>query len=349
MALDRDWSDLVATSTLANLSLPVPSEVEGGVVVRACTPAGERLLSQRGRSVITIGAFDGVHLGHRRLVADARAQAASLGCPLAAVTFDPDPDAVLAPPQLNQCLLTCDDRLRLLASLGCDLLVSVTFDEEMATTSYEDFVRGLLVPLLHPVALHVGNDFAMGAGGRGTVGALRGLCSELGISVSGHDLVTSAGLPVTATRVRGLLDEGDVTSAADLLGRSHFVRGKVVHGRGEGTSFGFPTANVSCALSAKLPATGVYGGFVRDGESAWPCAMNVGAPPTFAQPRPAFLEANLLGFEGDLYGREVEVVFFERLRASHRFDSTDGLERAVRANIEWVRENVGERMVEVCS
>ena len=134
-----------------------------------------------------------------------------------------------------------------------------------------------------------------------------------------------------------------------LLGRCHFVRGWVDHGRGEGTSFGFPTANVRCDARTCMPAEGVYACVVSDGSRAWPAAANVGAPPTFDTRHDAyFLEANLLGFEGDLYGSELAVTFVAWLRASRPFSSLEELERTVLSNIDWVRRNVGETGVEVC-
>lgn len=298
-------------------------------------------------SVIAIGAFDGVHMGHRELLRSARADAEGRGCPLVVVTFDPDPARVLGPERHGEELLCHEDRLRALTSVGAAASCSVAFDAAMASMTAQDFVDDVLVPLLAPVSIHVGADFCLGAGGEGTVASLMGIGKERAFDVVGHDLVVDTGLPITATRIRGLLGEGRVGEAARLMGRHHFVRGQVLHGRGEGHAFGFPTANVSSDIEACMPADGVYAGFVRSGSEAWPAAINVGAPPSFSGPRTSFLEANLLGFEGDLYGAEVEVVFVDWLRPSRRFSSLLELERVVRGNIDWVHENLGSSVVGV--
>ena len=153
--------------------------------------------------------------------------------------------------------------------------------------------------------------------------------------------------PVSSSRIRSLLAQGDVSGIVSLLGRHHYVRGTVAHGRGEGTGFGFPTANVCSDARSCMPREGVYACIVTDGVRAWPSAANVGAPPTFTSHRDAFLEANLIGFEGDLYGRELVVIFVEWLRGSRTFSSLDELERVVLGNIDWVRQNVGDQCVEV--
>jgi riboflavin kinase/FMN adenylyltransferase len=165
--------------------------------------------------------------------------------------------------------------------------------------------------------------------------------------VFGEDLVGEDGSTISATRIRGLLRSGELGEANKLLGRCHVLRGAVEHGRGEGTGMGFPTANVSFAIEDCMPKEGVYAGYVVVDGTAWASAINVGAPPTFSDARPAFLEANLLGFSGDLYGREVSVVFARWLRASRPFPSTEELERAVLSNVDWVRTQVGQHGVEV--
>jgi riboflavin kinase/FMN adenylyltransferase len=169
---------------------------------------------------------------------------------------------------------------------------------------------------------------------------------ELGFSVVTHDLLQEEGEVVSSTRIRGLLRAGRVEAAARLLGRCHVVRGHVQHGRGEGTGMGFPTANVACDGRDCMPGEGVYGGWVVVGDAAWPAAINVGAPVSFdARERLSFLEANLMGFEGDLYGCDVAVVFAAWLRGARRFESVEELERVVGGNIAWVREHLGEGRV----
>lgn len=331
--------------------LPEPVRL-GNCLLYILTALGRELVSPNRasgfRSVCAIGAFDGVHVGHRALVACAIADARSHGVPAVAVTFDPDPSRVLAGAARGCDLLSHADRLAMLAGLGVDALLVIRFDEVLADLSYDEFLSGMLLPALSPASIHVGADFRMGRGGEGNVASMRSYCSGFGVEVVGHELVGEGGEAVCATRVRRLLGEGDVRGASALLGRDHLVRGRVVHGRGEGTSFGFPTANVVVPEAACLPAEGVYGGYVVVGSHAWPAAVNVGAPRSFevAETRP-FLEATLVGFSGDLYGLDVTVTFVERLRAQRRFFSLGELERVVLGNVAWVRRNLGDQAVDI--
>ena len=228
-----------------------------GVAVARPLPVGKRLVhgcelytradatgGSARRSVCVLGAFDGVHVGHRELVRTAVAEARERGLASVAVTFAPDPAAVLAGPIVNDTLLSIEDRVRMLLRLGLDAVLVVPFTRELAATSHGDFLREWLVPCVGPASIHVGSDFRMGAGGVGTVGALREVAAPLGIDVHGHELVSEQGHAVSATLIRGLVRDGKVEQASRLLERDHMVRGLVEHGRGEGASFGFPTANV---------------------------------------------------------------------------------------------------------
>ena len=332
--------------------LPRPARAPRGCGLYALTSAarpvpacgeGEVRLEE---SVCALGAFDGVHLGHRALVAAAVAEARELGVPAVAVTFDPDPSVVLSGPRPGDELLCVADRLRLLASLGVDALLVVPFTSELAAHDHASFLSGWLRACVGAVSLHVGRDFRMGRGGAGTVSALSEAARPLGMGVHGHELVEVDGSPVSATRIRGLVRGGEVEAAARLLARPHAVRGRVVHGRGEGTGFGFPTANVTLGPEACLPGEGVYAAFAISGGHAWPAAVNVGAPRTFGgEEGAAFLEATLLGFDGDLYGDELSVCFVAWLREPRKFASFDELKATVLGNVEWVRRFVGEGRV----
>lgn len=284
------------------------------------------------------------------MIARACREADARGDVLVVVTFDPDPSVVLTPQRPQKALLSGPDRLRALRSIeGVDRLEVVEFTPELARLPYERFVREVLGARVGLDAIVVGSDFCLGAGGAGTVEALAQLGRTDGFDVIGMDLLDADGAPVTATRVRALLGEGRVEDAAGLLGRCHFVRGAVVHGRGEGTGFGFPTANVSVPEGLCLPAEGVYAGYVVVGELAWPAAINVGKPRSFSpgEEGQSFLEATLLGFSGDLYGREVAVAFARWLRAPRTFSSVEELERVVLSNVSWVRDTLGESGVDL--
>lgn len=302
------------------------------------------------RSVVAIGAFDGAHRGHRALLERARAEASARGDALVVVTFSPDPAEVLAGPQRRSELLPVPGRVRALLGQGPDAVVLLDFTRGLAAMPAERFVREVLGGLCDLDLVVVGEDFRLGAGGAGDVAELSALGAERGFGVVGMRLVDEDGAPITATRVRTLVRAGRVEAAAGLLDRCHAVAGEVVHGRGEGSTFGFPTANVSLDDALCVPDQGVYAGYVVSGATAWPVALNVGAPPSFSSggAGPASLiEANLLGFSGDLYGRDVEVVLVRWLRDSRPFGSLGELERTVLGNVDWVRRALGERAIEV--
>ena len=298
-------------------------------------------------AVVSIGAFDGVHAGHRALAEATVADARSRGCLAVALTFDPDPADVLPGAAAEPHLLEVEDRVRGLALLGFDAVVALRFDDALAALDPAAFVRDCVRSLVSPLAVHVGDNFRFGARGAGDVSTLAELGRELGFDVVAHELLLDAGERVSASRVRAAVRAGKVDLARRLLARPHFVRGEVVHGRGEGASLGFATANVRVRELSCLPKGGVFAGAVVLGGRAWPAAINVGAPPTFAAPDELFLEAHLIGFEGDLYGRACSVVLLSWLRESRPFSSTEELVSVVRGNIDWVRTNVGTEGVEV--
>lgn len=301
--------------------------------------------------VCAIGAFDGLHAGHQALIDRAAAEAAALGARVCAVTFSPDPAEVLGSPAAASRLV--DPRLRpeLLLAGGADAVVVFDFDLGFASLGYDEFVREALLGVLDARSVVVGSDFRMGAKGAGTVEALRELGRGLGIDVVGLDLVDEGDLPITATRIRGLVRAGRVEAAAGLMGRCFAVKGRVGHGRGEGTSFGFPTANIYTDLLNCVPEQGVYAAFVTPLGAgplvAYPAAVNVGQPPTFGagdagHAGKTLLEANLIGFAGDLYGTEALVTFVRWLRDSRGFGSLDELTLTVLGNIAWVRDCLGD-------
>lgn len=301
-----------------------------------------------GPAVCVLGAFDGLHKGHRALVSDAIQDAHARGVACVAVTFEPDPAEVLFGVQPGMRLLSCEDRARGLLSLGADAVLAFDFTAEEARHPYDAFVRDELCQVVRPVSVHVGSNFSFGAGGAGTPATLAACGRELGFQVYAHELVQDRGATVSATRIRALLHEGQLAEANELLGRCHYAEGRVQHGRGQGTSFGFPTANVECDARTCVPKEGVYACYLVHDGRAWPAATNVGQPPTFSHADdPAFMEANLIGFEGNLYGAKVSVVFVQWLRASRPFDSLQELERVVRGNIKWVQTNLGGSYVEV--
>lgn len=296
--------------------------------------------------VIAIGAFDGVHRGHADLLRHAIDDARERGVAAVAVTFDPDPDEVVSAHPAPK-LTSMDGRLRALASIGVRVAV-VPFTRQLAALDHVAFFEGVLAPYLDIRAIHVGSDFRLGARGASTVPIIADWGAQKGIAVTGHDLILDGDAPITATRIRSLIARGDVDSARRLLGRRPMLRGQVGPGRGQGTDMGFPTANVEVPGYAQMPADGVYAGFAEVDGAVWPAAINAGVPPMFADSvKSARLEANLIGFSGDLYDKKVAIAFDRLLRPSHSFESVDALIEAVNRDIETVREQFGTSPVRI--
>ena len=289
-------------------------------------------------TAVTIGAYDGVHLGHRALLRDLSARAEAAGLSTVVVTFDRHPAAVVRPESAPKQLTGLEQKLELLADCGIDRTVVVPFDLARAEESAEDFVKEVLVDQLAARLVVVGEDFHFGHGRRGNVELLRRLGADYGFEVVGVGLTGDGRDAVSSTRIRALLTEGDVEGAARLLGRPHEVRGHVVHGDGRGgPELGFPTANLAVADDIALPADAVYAGHYRrpDG-SLHQAAISVGRRPTFYEPgtAPVLVEAYLLHFEGDLYGEAAAVSFAHRLREEQRFDSVEALIAQMQADVE---------------
>jgi riboflavin kinase/FMN adenylyltransferase len=299
-----------------------------------------------GGSAVTIGAYDGVHIGHQALLADLRARAERRGLATVVVTFDRHPATVVRPDSAP--LLLCDlaQKLELLAAAGVDRTVVVPFDEERANESAEDFVTEILIGAVASKLVVVGEDFHFGHGRKGNVALLREMGVDGGFTVEGMSLTTAgdAGLgtaPISSTRIRSLVADGRVADAALLLGRPHQVRGVVVHGDARGgADLGFPTANVEVPAGIALPAVGIYAGwYERPDRTRWAAAISVGTRPTFyGDEGRLMVEAFLLDFEGDLYGEEARVSFVDQVRRDElRFDSVDELVAQMHRDVDATR------------
>ncbi len=280
-------------------------------------------------SAVTIGAYDGVHLGHRALLRDLVARAEAAGLSPVVVTFDRHPANVVRPDSAPKQLTDLDQKLELLADCGIARTLVIPFDRDRADESAEDFVSEVLVDTLEARLVVVGEDFHFGHGRKGNVALLRELGGVHGFEVVGVALTGEGTAPVSSTRIRSLVAAGDVEGAAELLGRFHEVRGRVVHGDGRGgPDLGFPTANLEISADIALPADGIYAGhFTRADGTVHPAAISVGRRPTFYESGTAsvLVEAYLLHFEGDLYGEAGRVSFVRRLRDERQFDSVDAL------------------------
>ena len=296
-------------------------------------------------SVVTIGAFDGVHLGHQALLRLVREQADERGLPTALVTFDRHPAQVVRPESAPELLTSLAQKLELLEATGLvDHAVVLTFDETRRQEPAEDFVTEVLKGCLRARLVVVGADFHFGKNRRGNVALLERMGAELGFDVVGLELVRAGddvlgAITYSSTLVRQRLAAGDVRGAAEILGRVHEVRGTVVEGDRRGRELGFPTANVAVPEEICLPAAGIYAGTFRgtDGVER-PAAISLGHRPTFYTDQAyLLLEAYLLDFSGDLYGQAASVGFVERIRAEQRFDSVEALVAAMQRDVEAAR------------
>jgi riboflavin kinase/FMN adenylyltransferase len=284
-------------------------------------------------TAVTIGAYDGVHRGHRAVISNVRRLADERGLATAVVTFDRHPASVVRPESAPRLLTDLDQKLELLQGTGVDYAVVIHFDEARSHESAEDFVNEVLVQCLNAKIVVVGRDFHFGHKRRGNVALLEEIGRQAGFEVIGLDLVGTDGRPapeddqVSSTAIRAALAGGDVATANELLGRTYQVRGTVEHGDHRGRSLGFPTANVAVPDDTLLPADGIYAvWYERPSGDVVPGAASIGRRPTFYDSQPyRLLEVHLLDWDGDLYGEVARVSFVARLREEMKFESLDAL------------------------
>ena len=278
------------------------------------------------RSAVSVGVFDGVHLGHRVVLGRLRSIAADQGVASSVVTFDPHPASVVAPEHAPRLLTSVARRLELLEDLGIDRVVVVAFDEDRATQAPSSFVEEVLVVELGATTIVVGENFRFGRERAGDVALLESLAGELGYVVEPVALDASGDAPISSSRIRAAVASGDVVGAAAMLGRPHELEGTVVKGDGRGRGLGFPTANLDVIDLLAVPAVGIYAGtWTRRSGERHAAAISVGRRPTFYSDADVLVEAYLLDFDDDLYGETSRVSFTARLRGEERFDSVEAL------------------------
>ncbi len=290
------------------------------------------------RTVVTIGAYDGLHTGHQAVIARVRELAAERGARSAVVTFDEHPAFVVRPESAPQLLTDQHQRVELFEATGIDAVVIIPFDAAQADVSALAFIERVLVDCLKAEQIVVGADFHFGHNREGNVDLLRKVGDRYGFEVQPVELVErcdGVGEPVSSTAIRRALAGGNVAVAAEMLGRPFEARGVVVVGDQRGRLLGFPTANVEVPNRMCLPADGVYAGwYERPDGSVHPCALNIGRRPTFYEHADhSLLEAHLLGFEGELYGEPAKVRFVEFLRSERKFDGIESLIAQLRQDI----------------
>ncbi|MCH2171190.1 bifunctional riboflavin kinase/FAD synthetase [Myxococcota bacterium] len=291
--------------------------------------------------VVTMGNFDGIHVGHRSILETVVARARILAAESVVYTFEPHPRRVLQPERAPGLLTSLEQKLELFEAIGVDTAIVEPFTLEFSRVSPEAFVRENLHQKLHPVEVYVGYDFHFGKDRSGTMNMLTETGPKLGFSVTIISEVTVGGRDVNSTRIRDLLTTGRTREVSDLLGRPYGVRGTVVDGDRRGRTLGFPTANLAPAEPAQVfPTAGVYSGHVRfldDGDppegTVIGAVANVGTRPTFDDSSVMLIEAHLLDFSGDLYGRSIQFEFDSQLREERKFESVDALQEQIRADV----------------
>jgi riboflavin kinase/FMN adenylyltransferase len=296
-----------------------------------------------GPCVVTLGNFDGVHLGHRALFRCLVQTARRLQCKAAVYTFNPHPLKLLQPDQAPMLLNTPAEKQRLIAASHVDLLIEAQFTEDLASLSPEQFVDDVLIGMLQTRELVIGYDYAFGKGRRGNADFLKSYCATRGIAVQVLQPVGADGHPYSSTRIRQMLAAGKVAEVVALLGRHYNLEGEVVPGEQRGRKIGFPTANLQTEKE-QLPAPGVYAIKVRHNLQEYNGVVNLGRRPTFDNEK-STIEVHLLDFSGQLYGQKIRIYFVERLRDEQKFSSPSDLSTAITADVVRARQILGTRQV----
>lgn len=293
--------------------------------------------AQLGGTWLTIGVFDGVHRGHQEIIQQLTAGARSNGAPAVVLTFNPHPASVLAGREIKLLTLP-EERAEILFGLGVDALIDLPFTRELAEHSAEDFMATLRqhLGLSH---LLIGYDFALGKGRAGNFERLGQIGQELGYQVSAIAAQRQADIVISSTLIRQDIAAGEVARAADRLGRPYALSGTVIPGDGRGRTIGIPTANVDVSLQKAIPLNGVYACHALIDGQKQQAVVNIGLRPTFTSgetlPR---VEAHLLNYAADLYGKTLRLEFIERLRGEQKFASIDALVSQIRADIERAKQ-----------
>lgn len=289
-------------------------------------------------TVVTIGKFDGIHLGHQALLRTASELAEENLLASVALTFDRHPDALLNPAACKLPLIGPAQKAILFAEQGIDAVLTLEFDQALADKSAEDFVEEILVSTLRAKIVVVGEGFRFGNKGSGTVEILKNLGASKGFRVIEMPQICIDDVPVSTTRIRELLDEGKVLAASALLGRNHITTGVIEHGLKIGRTIGFPTANMSRDCEGYLPRDGVYAGWLYVDDQKLPAAHSVGINETF-QAVPRLVESFVIDHTGlDLYDKTVTLEYVEFIRPAAKFDGVESLVSEINRDIVKIRE-----------
>ena len=286
------------------------------------------------KTCVAIGVFDGVHLGHQQVIRQTLADAEQHEALAVVVTFDKHPNYIVAPDRVPRLIYSLSQKLRAIAALGVDAAWLIRFDESFSRQTGEEFVRAMARDCGHLHSVCVGSEFTFGHKRSGNVALLKSLGAELHFAVHGIAAVSLDRQPVSSTRIREAVRAGQFDSASQMLGRGYSLAGPVVKGEQLGRKLGFPTANVD-TRGLVLPPNGVYAAHAHTGGQLFRAVLNIGVRPTISpdanSPR---VEAHLLDFRGELYGKELEITFVGKLRDEQKFASMDALTKQVALDIE---------------
>ncbi len=303
----------------------------------------EEVPADFGPSVLTIGKFDGVHIGHRAVIERVRTTARARGLMSVVLTFDRNPLAVLRPDVCPPELISAAQKLELLAETDPDATLMLTFDEEFSKLRADEFPARILKNALNAAVVLVGSDFRFGAGGSGDVDLLREHGALHGFEVIQIDDVPGHGAArrASSTWIRELLSEGRVAEAAKLLGSLPTIRGTVVHGQARGRVLGYPTANLSREVEGFVPGDGVYAAWLTARGIRYPAAVSVGNNPTFGDVPEKQVEAHAIDANFDIYDDMIEISFVDFVRPMHKFPGTDELAQQMGRDEEQIRRILG--------
>jgi riboflavin kinase/FMN adenylyltransferase len=293
------------------------------------------------RSVLTLGNFDGIHLGHQELVRMVIRRAKETGATSMVVTFRPHPLKILAPEKCPPLISIYEEKIRLFEKLGIDVLVKIPFTVEFSAMTPEDFVKNVLCDTLGAKEIFVGYNYRFGKGRKGDVQTLRRLGGQYGFTVREVEQISLGGEVISSTKIRDLLREGDVEHAARLLGRTYAITGIVVKGDGRGKGLGFPTANIA-PKHAIIPSDGVYAVRLSVRDRLYDGIANIGMRPTFNKQALA-IEVHVFDFDEDIYGEDISLYFIRKIREERKFRDAGALVDQIRSDIETARDILASR------
>ncbi len=288
------------------------------------------------KTLLSIGIFDGVHLGHQRLLSHLKQEAESKGCLSGVVTFKTHPESVLSPGTTIPWLVQLEDRIALIREIGIDIIAVLSFTLELSQLSAREFVQ-ILKNSLRMCGLIVGPDFALGRNREGNIESLRALGRELGYSVEVFPPITLDGTVISSSTIRQLLLQGDIRRVEKLVGRRFTIKGQIVTGDRRGTRLGFPTANLQIEPDQALPADGVYATIAYIDGQPLLAVTNIGVRPTFSGDK-RLVETHVLDYDGNLLGQQLKIEFLERIREERRFATAEDLKAQINRDIERARK-----------